>query len=140
MNQFLAAAPHAEVVHGELACMVSLNDLADRPPRPMADGEVLDTGAHRLRFLAHARTFRTTGRAGCGSTRRPRTLFAGDLFTTLGDGPAVDDRRASSTPAIGAEAMFHATSIGAATVPTLRAPRRPRPDDARADARLVVLG
>src|SRR5262245_27238300 len=32
MNQFLAVAPNAEVVHGPLACMVSLNDLADRPP------------------------------------------------------------------------------------------------------------
>src|SRR3954471_9998572 len=35
MNHFLAAAPEAQVVHGELACMVSLNDLADRPPRPV---------------------------------------------------------------------------------------------------------
>src|SRR3954454_16214552 len=28
MNQFLAAAPAAQVVHGGLACSVSLNDLA----------------------------------------------------------------------------------------------------------------
>src|SRR6478609_5856300 len=33
MNQFLADAPKAEVVHGGLAVMVSLSDLADRPPR-----------------------------------------------------------------------------------------------------------
>ena len=32
MNQLLAAAPQAEVAHGALGCMVSLNDLADRPP------------------------------------------------------------------------------------------------------------
>ena len=32
MNQFLAAAPNAQVVHGGLACMLSLNDMADRPP------------------------------------------------------------------------------------------------------------
>jgi flavorubredoxin len=37
MNQFLAAAPRAEVVHGPLACMVSLNDLADRPPQIATD-------------------------------------------------------------------------------------------------------
>jgi hypothetical protein len=43
MNQFLAAAPDARVVHGEVACAVSLNDLADRPPRAMGD-EVLDLG------------------------------------------------------------------------------------------------
>src|SRR5215472_4162752 len=29
MNSWLAAAPHAQVVHGQLACDVSLNDLAD---------------------------------------------------------------------------------------------------------------
>src|SRR3954465_3461970 len=40
MNQFLADAPKAEVVHGGLAVMVSLGDLADRPPRAVEDGEV----------------------------------------------------------------------------------------------------
>src|SRR5579859_5223024 len=37
MNQWLAAAPRAQVVHGMTACMVSLNDLADRPPRVLGD-------------------------------------------------------------------------------------------------------
>ena len=36
MNLWLAAAPQAQVVHGQTACMVSLNDLADRPPRALA--------------------------------------------------------------------------------------------------------
>ena len=38
MNHMLAAAPHAEVIHGRLACDVSLNDLADRPPVVASDG------------------------------------------------------------------------------------------------------
>src|SRR6478752_788236 len=38
MNEFLAAAPDAQVVHGPLACDVSLNDLAARPPRAIEDG------------------------------------------------------------------------------------------------------
>src|SRR5688572_29075055 len=42
MNAWLAAAPNATIVHGQVACDVSLNDLADRPPRALADGEVLD--------------------------------------------------------------------------------------------------
>src|SRR5947209_18481057 len=50
MNQFLAAASRAEVVHGPLACMVSLNDLADRPP-VVAGEDALDIGGHRLRFI-----------------------------------------------------------------------------------------
>ena len=36
LNAWLAAAPNAEVVHGRTACMVSLNDLADRPLRHVA--------------------------------------------------------------------------------------------------------
>src|SRR6266511_3515149 len=32
MNMWLAAAPHSPVAHGTLGCMVSLNDLCDRPP------------------------------------------------------------------------------------------------------------
>ena len=38
MNLWLQAAPDAQVVHGETACSISLNDLADRPPRSVADG------------------------------------------------------------------------------------------------------
>jgi flavorubredoxin len=48
-----------------------------------------------------------------------RTLFAGDLFTALGDGPAlVTDGIVDA--AMTGEEVFHSTSIGAATVPTLR--------------------
>jgi hypothetical protein len=36
MNEFLAAAPRAEVAHGAVGCMVSLDDLSDRPPRRLA--------------------------------------------------------------------------------------------------------
>ncbi len=48
VNEFLAVAPHAQVAHGELGCLVSLNDLCDRPPRPLADSEVLDSGTGNL--------------------------------------------------------------------------------------------
>src|SRR5262245_55830683 len=51
MNQWLAAAPNAQVAHGEIACMVSLNDLADRAPRSLAEGETLDLGGKRVRFV-----------------------------------------------------------------------------------------
>ena len=44
MNQWLSAAPNAQIVHGATACMVSLNDLADRPPRVLQHDEVLDIG------------------------------------------------------------------------------------------------
>ena len=38
MNQFLAAAPNAQVAHGALGCMVSIDDQADRAPRPRRRG------------------------------------------------------------------------------------------------------
>jgi flavorubredoxin len=52
MNLFLAAAPNAQVAHGWIGCMTSIHDLADRPPRPLDDGDTIDTGGHRIRYLA----------------------------------------------------------------------------------------
>ena len=51
MNDWLARAPQATVAQSVIGCMVSINDLADRPPRPLADGEVLDIGGHRMRWI-----------------------------------------------------------------------------------------
>src|SRR4051812_14726627 len=42
MNQFLAAAPHAQVAHGAIACMVQVSDLADREPYGLQSDEVVD--------------------------------------------------------------------------------------------------
>lgn len=118
MNQWLAAAPHAEVVHGQIGCLVSLDDLADRPPRPVGDGEVLDLGGKRVRNIdtphvphnweARVLYEETTG-----------TLLCGDLFTTLGNGPALVDTDLVE-PAMIAEDAFRGTSIGALTGPTMR--------------------
>jgi flavorubredoxin len=44
MNEWLAIAPHAQVAHGQTGCMVSLNDMADRAPRVLADGETIELG------------------------------------------------------------------------------------------------
>ena len=84
MNQFLAAAPHSQVVHGGLAVDISLNDLADRPPRPMGADEVLDIGAHRLRFLPTPHVPHNW-ESGLWFDETTRTLLAGDLFTQVGE-------------------------------------------------------
>ena len=86
MNEFLAAAPGAEVVHGELACMLSLDDMADRPPRGVADDEVLDLGSHRLRFLSTPHVPHNW-ESGLWFDETTDTLFSGDLFTQHGRGP-----------------------------------------------------
>ena len=50
-SQWLSVAPEATVAQSTIGCLVQLNDLADRPPRALADGEVLDVGGHRLRWI-----------------------------------------------------------------------------------------
>src|SRR6516162_10186649 len=89
MNDWLAAAPRAQVVHGQTACLVSLNDLATRPPRALADGEVIDLGGRRVRWIdtphvPHA------WESGLMFEETTATLFCGDLFTHTGRGePAI---------------------------------------------------
>jgi hypothetical protein len=51
MNEWLAAAPAAELTHGMVSCRVSVSDMADRPPRVLSNGEVIDIGGKRLRYI-----------------------------------------------------------------------------------------
>ena len=52
MNEWLAVAPQAQAAHGQTGCLVSLNDFADRAPRVLSDGEVIDLGGgKRVRFI-----------------------------------------------------------------------------------------
>ena len=64
MNLWLQAAPHAEIAHGAMGCVVSVNDLADRPPRPLTDGEVIQIGTKRVRRLETPHV-RTAGTRAC---------------------------------------------------------------------------
>ena len=52
MNEWLAIAPNAEVAHGQTGVMVSLNDMADRAPRILENGAVIDLGGgKRVRYI-----------------------------------------------------------------------------------------
>jgi len=118
MNQWLAAAPRSEVAHGAIGVMVSLNDLADRPPRALQDGEVLDLGGRRVRHIdtphvPHAWEARLL------FEETTRTLLCGDLFTHTGDGPAVTTGDIVG-PAKAAEEMFRASCLTPTTGATIR--------------------
>ena len=66
MNLLLAAAPRAQVAHGGLGCMVSLNELADRLPRALADGEIIElerAPIGRFRLRVHGSIGPPTSRA-----------------------------------------------------------------------------
>lgn len=99
MNEWLAVAPHATVAQGEIGCMVSIGDLADRTPRALADGETLDVGGHVVQWFDTPHTPHGW-EAGVLYDMTTRTLLCGDLFTRFGDfealttgdivGPAVE--------------------------------------------------
>jgi flavorubredoxin len=116
MNLFLADAPKAEVIHGPTAVMVSLNDLADRPPQ-VAGAEPLVTGAHRLRFISTPHVPHGW-ESGLWFDETTATLFSGDLFSQLGESPPIveDDIVAA---ALAAEDVFHSTSYSPNLVSTL---------------------
>jgi flavorubredoxin len=119
MNMWLAAAPQSQVAYGALGCDISLNDMCDRPPRALAEGEVLDLGGKRVRQIstphvphgweAQVLLEETTG-----------TLLCGDLFSSVGAGPAVVEDDVLG-PALGAEEMFHASCLAPHTGATVRA-------------------
>lgn len=89
LNDWLAEAAGAAPLCGGIAAMTSVGDLADRPPRPMRDGETLSLGRHTVRWfdtphLPHA------WECGHLMDETTKTLFCGDLFTQPG----------SQTPAV----------------------------------------
>jgi flavorubredoxin len=118
MNQWLEAAPTSEIAHGGLGVMVSLNDLANRPPRALQDGETIDLGGRRVRHIdtphvPHAWEARVL------FEETTRTLFCGDLFTHSGDGPAITAGDIVE-PARVAEELFRFSSLTPTTGAMIR--------------------
>jgi flavorubredoxin len=119
MNEWLAAAPNATAAHGQTGFMVSLNDFADRAPRALADGEVLDLGGgKRVRFIDTPHIPHGWD-AGVLFEESTRTLLCGDLFTQLGNGKALTDGDVVG-PAIAAEDMFNYSALSPRMGPTIR--------------------
>jgi len=83
LNEWLGVAPQASPVCGQVAAMVSVNDVADRPARAMADGEKLSLGKHTVKWLEtpHLPHGWETGYLMEEVTG---TLLCGDLFTQGG--------------------------------------------------------
>lgn len=101
-----------------LGCQVSLNDLCDRPPVPLADGEVIEPGGKRVRHID------TPHVPHCWEARvlyeeTTNTLLCGDLFAHLG-GRAALTTHDLVEPALAAEALFQASSLPPHTAATMR--------------------
>jgi flavorubredoxin len=90
LNDWLALAPRAEAVCSLVGAMVSVNDVALRPARPLADGEVVATGAYRFRFVQTPHVPHCW-EAGLMFEETQRTLFCSDLFQQAGERPGVTE-------------------------------------------------
>jgi flavorubredoxin len=110
MNEWLAIAPRAQAAHGQTGCLVSLNDFADRPPRALNNGETIDLGGgKRVRYIDTPHTPHGWD-AGVLYEESTGTLLCGDLFTQLGNGPALTEGDVVG-PAIAAEDLFQYSSL-----------------------------
>jgi flavorubredoxin len=109
MNEWLALAPAAQVTQGMTGCMVSLNDLCDRPPAPMPDRDTRDIGGHVVQWfdtphLPHG------WEAGVLYDTTTKTLFCGDLFTLLGAYEPTSDADIVGPSGV-AEDIFHSMCL-----------------------------
>ncbi len=83
LNDFLQVAPPAEPLCSKIAKMVSVDDVAIRPARALADGEELSLGKRTVRWF-DAPHFPHAWECGHLFDATTRTLFCGDLFTQGG--------------------------------------------------------
>ena len=119
LNEWLQAAPGAELAVGALGVTISGQDQAKRPPRaPLADGDVLELGGKRLRWIDTPHVPHGWD-AGLWYEETTNTLLCGDIFTAVGAAePLTKDDVVG--PALAAEDIFHSTCLTPNTAPTLR--------------------
>jgi flavorubredoxin len=84
LPEWLAVAPKADVVCGQVGAIVSVNDFIGREARALADGQTFSTGKYRFRYcqtphLPHGWD------AGVLFEETQRTLLCSDLFHQTGD-------------------------------------------------------
>jgi len=118
LREWLEAAPRATVTHGAIGCAIWLNDQAPRPPRALADGEVLDLGGRRVQRLDTPHVPHCWD-AGLLFEETTGTLFTSDLLTHVGDPPALTGGDILG-PAVEAERRFGYTALTPATGATIR--------------------
>jgi flavorubredoxin len=119
MNEWLTAAPRAQLAHGAVGCRVSIADMADRPPRVLSNGEVIDLGTRRIRYIDTPHIPHGWD-AGVLFEETTRALFCGDLFAHFGNGPALTAGDIVS-PAIEAADLTSSDSLTPTTASTIRA-------------------
>ena len=92
--------------------------MADRPPRQLADGEVIDLGGKRVRHFDTPHVPHNW-EARVLHEETTNTLLCGDIGEHPGDGPAITEGDVVG-PAMEGEEMFLASSLTPALAPTIR--------------------
>ena len=118
MNDWLTVSPQAQVAVGAIGCMLSVNDIASRPPRVLNNEELLDLGGKRIRYIATPHVPHCWD-AGVIFEETTGTLCCGDLFTRNGNHPALSQDDPIG-PAMTAEDQYGATALTPQTAPTIR--------------------
>jgi flavorubredoxin len=118
LSEWESVADAARVTHGRTGCFLCLSDMASRTPRALSDGEVIDNGSHRLRWID---TPHVPGpwEAGVLFDETTSTLFCGDLFGRTGPAPATTSDDIAGA-AIAHDQLMHGHAYTPATGPTLR--------------------
>ena len=94
---------------GQTGALVSLNDMADRTPRILANNEVVDLGrGKRVRYIDTPHIPHGWD-AGVLHEESAGALLCGDLFTQVGDGPALTSGDIVG-PAVATEDLFRYSS------------------------------
>lgn len=86
LNEWLAAAPDALPLCGALAALVSVDDFADRPAKPLGDGETHSLGNLSVQWIDTPHVPHGM-EAGYMLETTTRTLLCGDLFAQPGTEP-----------------------------------------------------
>jgi flavorubredoxin len=117
MNDFLQCSPQATVAHGQIGVMLSVMDQCARLPRVLSEGETIDLGGKRVRWLQTPHVPHGWD-AGLIYEETTGTLFAGDLFTIAGSYPAQSEGDLMER-ATAFETAFPGTCLTPSTKPTI---------------------
>jgi flavorubredoxin len=83
INEWLAAAPTATPMHGQIGINIWVTDMANRAPRALKNDEVVDLGGKKVRWLDTPHVPHNWD-AGLVYEETTGTLFSSDLFTQRG--------------------------------------------------------
>jgi hypothetical protein len=82
LNEWLAVAPQSSPLCGTVAALVSINDMADRLPHALADGELLSLGKHSVRWFDTPHLATRVGMRFPDGRKNPDTAMRRFVYTT----------------------------------------------------------